>query len=162
MAEDEKEDGADRCVKCSCNSANEKTSAYEELQHYDFPIGILPKGVIGYDLNPKTGEFAAYLNGSCRFMLSSYELYYKPVIKGVISKGSLRKLRGVSVKVVLLWWLNIVEVRRRDDNLEFSVGITSANFPIRSFEESPRCECGLYCVHEDDGELTQKLPVSSS
>ncbi|XP_059298479.1 uncharacterized protein At5g01610-like [Lycium ferocissimum] len=122
-------------------AANEKPSAYEELRHYDFPIGILPKGVIGYELNPKTGEFSAYLNGSCSFMLSSYELYYKPVIKGVISKGRLRKLSGVSVKVVLLW-LNIVEVRRRGDNLQFSVGITSANFPIRRFEECPRCECG--------------------
>ncbi|KAJ8552947.1 hypothetical protein K7X08_020340 [Anisodus acutangulus] len=57
----------------------------------------------------------------------------------------LRKLSGVSVKVVLLW-LNIVEVRRRGDNLQFSVGITSANFPIRSFEECPRCECGQKCL----------------
>lgn len=142
-------------------SANEKTSAYEELQHYDFPIGILPKGVIGYELNSKTGEFSAYLNGSCKFMLSSYELYYKPVIKGVISKGRLMKLSGVTVKVVFLW-VNIVEVRRRDDNLQFSVGFTSANFPIRSFDKCPRCECGLHCVNEGDGEFRQKLLVSSS
>ncbi|XP_009771841.1 uncharacterized protein At5g01610 [Nicotiana sylvestris] len=130
-------------------SANENPSAYEELQNYDFPIGILPKGVIGYELNPKTGEFSAYFNGSCRFMLSSYELNYKPVIKGVISKGMLRKLSGVSVKVVLIW-LNIVEVRRKGDNLQFSVGITSANFPIKSFVECPSCECGLDYIHEDE------------
>ncbi|CAN4101920.1 unnamed protein product [Withania somnifera] len=130
-------------------SAHEKTSSvYEELQHYDFPIGVLPEGVIGHELNPKTGEFSVYLNGSCRFMLRSYELYYKPVIKGVISKGRLRKLSGVSVKAVLLWWLNIVEVRRSGDTLQFSVGFTSASFPLRSFEKCPRCECGLYCVHE--------------
>ncbi|CAN4113641.1 unnamed protein product [Withania somnifera] len=131
-------------------SANEKRSVYEELQHYDFPIGVLPEGVIGYELNPKTGEFSVYLNDSCR------------LIKGVISKGRLRKLSGVSVKVVLLWWLNIVEVMRSGDNLQFSVGFTSASFPIGSFERCPRCECGLYCVHEDDGDVKQKLPVSSS
>lgn len=142
-------------------SANEKTSAYEELQHYDFPIGILPKGVIGYELNSKTGEFSAYLNGSCRFMLSSYELNYKPVIKGVISKGKLSKLSGVSVKVVFLW-VNIVEVERRDDNLQFSVGFTSANFPITSFYKCPCCECGLHCVNEDEGEFNNMLPLSSS
>ncbi|PHT77948.1 hypothetical protein T459_16000 [Capsicum annuum] len=164
MDEDEKEDGADRCIKYSWNSvsATEKTSVYDEVQHYDFPIGILPKGVIGYELNSKTGEFSVYLNGSCRFMLGSYELYYEPVINGIISKGRLRKVSGVSVKVVLLWWLNIVEVRRSGDNLQFSVGFTSANFPIRSFEKCPRCECGLNCAHEYDGELREKLPVSSS
>lgn len=133
-------------------SANEKPSAYEELQNYDFPIGILPKGVTGYELNPKTGEFSAYFNGSCRFMLSSYELNYKHVIKGVISKGRLRKLSGV----------NIVEVRRKGDNLQFSVGITSANFPIRSFVECPSYECGLDFIHEDERKFRQKLHVSSS
>lgn len=137
-------------------SGNERTSAYEELQNYDFPIGILPKGVVSYDLNTKTGQFSAYLNSSCRFMLSSYELYYKPVIEGVISKGRLRNLSGVSVKVVFVW-VNIVEVERRDDNLQFSVGFTSTNFPIRKFDKCPHCECGFYCVKEDDG-----LPVSSS
>lgn len=142
-------------------SSNEKTSAYEELQQYDFPIGILPTGVIDYELNSKTGEFSAYLNGSCKFMLSSYELSYKPLIKGVISKGRLMKLTGVTVKVVFLW-VNIVEVRRKDDNLQFSVGFTSANFPIKSFDKCPSCECGLHCVNKGDGELRQKLLVSSS
>ncbi|XP_069155009.1 uncharacterized protein At5g01610-like [Solanum lycopersicum] len=142
-------------------SSNEKTSAYEELQQYDFPIGILPTGVIDYELNSKTGEFSAYLNGSCKFMLSSYELSYKPVIKGVISKGRLMKLTGVTVKVVFLW-VNIVEVRRKDDNLQFSVGFTSANFPIKRFDKCPSCECGLHCVNEGNGELRQKLLVSSS
>ncbi|PHT44625.1 hypothetical protein CQW23_13783 [Capsicum baccatum] len=119
MDEDEKEDGADRCIKYSWNSvsATEKTSVYDEVQHFDFPIGILPKGVIGYELNSKTGEFSVYLNGSCR---------------------------------------------RSGDNLQFSVGFTSANFPIRSFEKCPRCECGLHCAHEYDGELREKLLVSSS
>lgn len=129
-------------------SRNEKLSAYEELQRYDFPMGILPKGVQHYKLNPKTGEFSAYLNSTCSFKLeNSYQLNYKPVIKGVISKGKLRKLSGVSVKVVLLW-LNIVEVERKGNNLEFSVGLASANFPIENFEECQQCGHGLNCVDE--------------
>ncbi|CAN4093048.1 unnamed protein product [Withania somnifera] len=129
-------------------SRSEKPSAYEELQRYDFPIGILPKGVKDYKLNTKTGEFSAYLNSTCSFKLeNSYQLKYKAVIKGVISKGRLRKLSGVSVKVVLLW-LNIVEVRRKGNDLEFSVGLTSANFPIGNFEECPQCGSGLNCVGE--------------
>lgn len=143
-------------------SRNEKPSAYEDLQRYDFPMGILPKGVKDYELNTKTGEFSAYLNSTCSFRLeNSYQLNYKPVIKGVISKGRLTKLSGVSVKVVLLW-LNIVEVRRKGENLAFSVGLTSANFPIDNFEECPQCGCGLDCVDKEESKVRQKLFVSSS
>uniref|UniRef100_A0A803NDS0 Uncharacterized protein n=1 Tax=Chenopodium quinoa TaxID=63459 RepID=A0A803NDS0_CHEQI len=79
------------------------------------------------------------------------KLKYKPTISGFISKNKLTKLTGVSVKVFFVW-LNIVEVRRADDELEFSVGIASANFPIDNFEECPQCGCGLDCVNhvEDD------------
>lgn len=100
---------------------------------------------MGYDLEEKTGKFRAYLNGSCSFSLEgSYQLKYKPTISGIISKNRLANLSGVSVKVVL-WWLNIVEVRRVGDELEFSVGIASANFPIDNFFECPQCGCGLDC-----------------
>ncbi|KAK6120184.1 hypothetical protein DH2020_046090 [Rehmannia glutinosa] len=111
-------------------SVSSHPSPYEALQQYNFPVGLLPKGATGYTLSRATGEFTAYLNGSCSFALenSSYRLKYEPVIKGVISRGRLQKLSGVSVKVLVLW-LNIVEVKRNDEDLEFSVGITSANFP---------------------------------
>ncbi|XP_060181329.1 uncharacterized protein LOC132610938 [Lycium barbarum] len=143
-------------------SRNEKPSAYEELQRYDFPMGILPKGVKDYELNTKTGEFAAYLNSTCSFRLeNSYQLNYEPVIKGVISKGRLRKLSGVSVKVLLVW-VNIVEVKRKGDNLEFSVGLASANFPVDNFEECPLCGCGLDCTDEEENKFGQNNLVSSS
>ncbi|KAG8389505.1 hypothetical protein BUALT_Bualt02G0236400 [Buddleja alternifolia] len=132
------------CVSAHYN--HNKPSVYESLQKYNFPVGLLPKGATGYSLNQATGEFSAYLNGSCSFTLeNSYELKYKPVIKGVISEGRLQKLSGVSVKVVVMW-LNIVEVKRNNDNLEFSVGFTSAIFPVDNFEECPQCGCGLDCV----------------
>ncbi|PON65877.1 hypothetical protein PanWU01x14_113660 [Parasponia andersonii] len=125
-------------------------SAYQVLQQYDFPIGILPVGVTGYELNRDTGEFAAYLNGTCKFSLEgSYTLEYKSTITGVISKDRLKNLKGVSVKV-LFFWLNIVEVVRDGDELQFSVGIASANFLIDNFVESPQCGCGLNCNGVED------------
>ncbi|KAA8543083.1 hypothetical protein F0562_021422 [Nyssa sinensis] len=140
------------CASLSFVSAagDGKLSAYEVLQQYDFPIGILPKGVTGYELNAATGEFSAYLNGSCSFSLeNSYQLKYKSTIKGVISKDRLKKLKGVSVKV-LFFWLDIVEVKRNRDDLEFSVGLISASFPLYNFEECPQCGCGLDCVNGKD------------
>ncbi|XP_004292664.1 PREDICTED: uncharacterized protein At5g01610-like [Fragaria vesca subsp. vesca] len=122
-----------------------KPSAYDVLQQYDFPIGILPIGVTGYELNTETGHFSIYLSGTCTFSVeNSYELEYKSTISGFLSKGRLSDLKGVSVKV-FFFWLSIVEVVHVGDDLQFSVGIASANFPANNFDESPHCGCGFDC-----------------
>lgn len=136
-------------------------SAYEILQEYNFPVGLLPKGVLRYDLDKTTGKFSAYLNGSCGFSLEgSYQIKYKPTISGYISKGKLKQLGGVSVKVLFVW-LNIVEISRSGDDLEFSVGIASADFPIDNFEECPQCGCGLDCNNLRVSNLRTKPFLSS-
>ncbi|PON35995.1 hypothetical protein PanWU01x14_332010 [Parasponia andersonii] len=123
----------------------DKPSVYEVIKSFGFPTGILPKGVVGYDLDHSNGRFEAYFDGSCSFSLEgSYQLNYKSAIRGYISEGKLSRLEGVSVK--LFWfWIDIVEVSRVGDDLEFSVGIAGAGFPVDNFEESPQCGCGLNC-----------------
>ncbi|KAJ8444024.1 hypothetical protein Cgig2_020870 [Carnegiea gigantea] len=127
-------------------AGDDTPTAYEVLESYDFPVGLLPEGVTGYELNPETGEFKVYLDKTCRFHIESYELEYKSTITGVISPGRLSNLKGVSVKVLFLWF-SIVEVTKDDDELEFSVGIASARFSLEGFEESPSCGCGFDCVN---------------
>ncbi|EHA8590075.1 hypothetical protein COCNU_scaffold014710G000010 [Cocos nucifera] len=146
-------------VTTSTSSSDDtKPSAYEVLESYNFPIGLLPQGCSGYDLDPDTGEFSAYFNNSCSFSLEgSYQLRYQSTISGRISSGVLSDLRGVSVKV-LLFWINIIEVSRDGDDLEFSVGIASADFPIDNFYECPQCGCGLDCVTADDGASASASP----
>ncbi|CAH2071987.1 unnamed protein product [Thlaspi arvense] len=120
-------------------------TAYSLLQSYNFPVGILPKGVVAYDLDTSTGKFHAYFNDSCSFSLvGSYQLNYKSTISGYISENKLKNLSGIKVKVLFLW-LNIVEVTRNGDEMGFSVGFTSANFAIQEFLESPQCGCGFEC-----------------
>ncbi|KAL6208205.1 hypothetical protein ACLB2K_019156 [Fragaria x ananassa] len=130
----------------SLSDADDDTrSAYDVIQDFNFPMGILPKGVTGYDLDRSNGKFAAYFDGACSFSLEgSYQLKYKSTITGTISNNRLKDLTGVSVKVLFLW-LNIVEVSRSGDDLDFSVGIASASFPIDNFYECPQCGCGLNC-----------------
>ncbi|XP_051142175.1 uncharacterized protein LOC127259071 [Andrographis paniculata] len=130
----------------------DSASAYEVLQSYNFPVGILPKGVTGYDLDASSGSFNAYMNGSCSFSLEgSYRLSYGSKISGTIYRNRLSNLSGVSVKVFFVW-LKIVEVRRNGDDLDFSVGIASAQFSIDNFFVSPQCGCGLNCNNSLDGE----------
>ncbi|GLT42438.1 hypothetical protein SLA2020_164360 [Shorea laevis] len=131
-------------VSAEGEEEDEKLSAYQALQQYDFPVGLLPQGVTGYELNRETGAFSVFLNGTCSFPIESYDLKYKSTIEGVISKGRITNLKGVSVKV-LFFWVNIVELVRDSDEIEFSVGIASADFPIENFFESPQCGCGLDC-----------------
>ncbi|KAK7392297.1 hypothetical protein VNO78_20731 [Psophocarpus tetragonolobus] len=133
------------CLTAPCAlSQPKKLSAYDVLMEYGFPVGLLPKGALGYSLNRETGEFAVYFEGTCSFEIESYTLKYKSTITGVISKGRLYNLKGVTVKVLLLW-LNIVEVDLQGDDVQFSVGIASANFGVQNFLVSPQCGCGFDC-----------------
>lgn len=136
--------------------------AYSLLQSYNFPVGILPKGVVAYDLDTSTGKFHAYFNGSCSFSLvGSYQLNYKSTISGYISENKLTKLSGIKVKVLFLW-LNIVEVVRKGEEMAFSVGITSANFDIEEFLESPQCGCGFECEELSSDKFDRSFPFVSS
>ncbi|KAM0954399.1 hypothetical protein DsansV1_C01g0010621 [Dioscorea sansibarensis] len=121
-------------------------SAYDVLRSYGFPIGLLPKGVTGYDLNAPSGDFSAYLGGDCSFSIKdSYQLRYQATVSGTISTNRLYNLKGVSVKI-LFFWINIIEVVHRDGVLQFSIGIASADFTEDNFLESPQCGCGFDCV----------------
>lgn len=143
------------------NLTTTKRSVHEVLKDYNFPVGLLPKDVVGYDLDPSTGNFSAYFDGSCSFSLEgSYQLKYKPTIKGYISKGKLATLEGVSVKLLFLW-VDIVEVQRNGDNIGFSVGIAGADFPVDNFEECPQCGCGLNCGDGQIKEVRTNPSVSS-
>ncbi|KAK6124448.1 hypothetical protein DH2020_041797 [Rehmannia glutinosa] len=131
-------------------AAGDSSTVYEVLESYDFPVGLLPKGVTSYELDPSSGKFSVYLNKSCSFTIDGYALKYKSTITGTISTDRIKNLKGIQVKI-LFFWVNIVEVTKDDDDdeLEFSVGIASASFPVDSFYESPQCGCGFDCVNID-------------
>ncbi|KAG5078866.1 hypothetical protein GLYMA_02G017000v4 [Glycine max] len=125
------------------------------LESFHFPAGILPKRVTGYELDPSSGKFHADLNGSCSFSLEgSYQLSYQKIITVYVSDGRLTELRGISVKI-LFFWLSILDVVRFGDDLDFSVGVASASFPLDNFFVSPQCGSGLDC----DGFRIRKLKL---
>ncbi|KAK9067698.1 hypothetical protein SSX86_011809 [Deinandra increscens subsp. villosa] len=137
---------------------DDNLTVYEAIESYGFPKGILPIGVTGYELDKSTGGFKAFFNGTCSFSLEgTYDLKYKSTISGIISKGRLTNLTGVSVKV-FFFWLNIVEVYTSEEELGFSVGIASAGFPIDNFEMCPQCGCGMDCngVGVSEGKQVRK------
>ncbi|XP_047328287.1 uncharacterized protein At5g01610-like [Impatiens glandulifera] len=128
-------------------------SAYDVLKQYNFPVGILPKGVIGYEINRNSGKFKVYLKETCSFSIEGYDLKYKSTITGTIIQGRIYDLKGISVNVVIFWW-NIQEVRRDGDKLQLSVGIASASFSVDEFNESPQCGCGFDCLNGGERKKT--------
>ena len=132
-------------ISKSLNDTSSSPTAYEVLEGYGFPAGILPKGALGYELDNSTGRFSAHLNGSCSFGIEGYELNYKSTITGKIADHKLSGLSGIQVKV-LFFWMSIATVERAGDELQFSVGVASADFAAGNFEESPTCGCGFDCT----------------
>ena len=113
-------------------------SAYEMLERYNFPRGILPAGVQGYVLQPD-GAFEVYFPRPCEFLLARRWLVrYEARVSGSVAAGKLTALQGISVKVVFLW-LGVGEVDRAGDKLSFYIGPVATSFPLGDFAESPRC-----------------------
>ncbi|XP_051118530.1 uncharacterized protein LOC127242861 [Andrographis paniculata] len=142
-------------VSAAAAAAAETPTAYEVLQTYDFPVGLLPKGVTGYEIDAGTGKFAVDLSKTCTFVIKGFTLKYKTKITGTIANDRITNLKGIQVKILILW-LNIVEVTKTDrgdggGELQFSVGVAAAGFPVSSFDESPQCGCGFKCNHRSSG-----------
>ncbi|KAL0459705.1 UNVERIFIED_CONTAM: hypothetical protein Slati_0597700 [Sesamum latifolium] len=142
-------------------AAADSPTVYEALQSYGFPVGLLPVGVTKYKVDTATGKFSVHLNEACSFTIHGYDLKYKTTITGTISENKIKDLSGIQVKV-LLFWVNIIEVTKEGDQLELSVGIASADFPVDNFYESPQCGCGFDCVNnrgKRSGEVSFKRLV---
>ncbi|PAN41816.1 hypothetical protein GQ55_8G071000 [Panicum hallii var. hallii] len=137
-------------VAATVSAAAANLTAYEMLERYKFPRGILPQGVQRYVLRPD-GSFEVFFSGSgCEFRVGGrYLLRYERRIAGTARAGSIRGLQGVSVKVLFVW-LGINEVDRAGDQLNFHVGPLAASFPLRKFAVSPRCRCGFDCATAGD------------
>lgn len=122
--------------------SSDSSSAYEILERFGFPKGILPEGVISYQLDDD-GGFQVLLPCDCEFRVEGegYLLKYERKIAGKVRSGELKELSGVSVRLLMVW-IGIKEVVRSGADLYFYVGPISASFPLSNFEECPKCGCG--------------------
>ncbi|CAM6044486.1 unnamed protein product [Sphagnum compactum] len=124
----------------SSSSALTTTDAYEKIESYGFPQGILPHTIKSYILEP-SGRFTLYLEGECKVLIQSkYPLEYDKTITGFLSYGQLQQLQGIRVKAFYVWWSITTISRSSDHDLLFSFGILSAKFPLDNFDDPPICE----------------------
>ncbi|EOY30864.1 PREDICTED: uncharacterized protein LOC18588637 [Theobroma cacao] len=117
------------------------TQAHTELTTYGFPVGLLPASVQKYTLNQSSGHFAVELGGTCKITLppDNYLATYSKRITGKIDQGKIAELDGIRVRALFKWW-SITGIRSSGDNLVFEVGMVTAKYPAKNFDESPFCE----------------------
>jgi len=124
----------------SSSSSLTTTDAYEKIESFGFPQGILPHTIKSYILEP-SGRFTLYLEGECKVLIQSkYPLEYDKTITGFLSYGQLQQLQGIRVKAFYVWWSISTISRSSDHDLLFSFGILSAKFPLENFDDPPICE----------------------
>lgn len=117
------------------------SGAHKELIRFGFPIGLLPKNVNGYSLNSSSGEFLVSLGEKCKITLppDNYLATYSKKIRGKIVENRIAELDGISVRAFFKWW-GITGIRSSGENLVFEVGMVTAKYPSKNFNESPDCE----------------------
>ena len=115
------------------------STAYELLEAYGFPSGLLPETVTSYDLDEDDGSFSLSLESSCTVNIpGAYPVKYSASITGTLEPGSLSDLSGVNVKVFFIWW-PISSITVSGSSLVFSVGPATASYDISNFSENPVC-----------------------
>ncbi|XP_019246851.1 PREDICTED: uncharacterized protein LOC109226528 [Nicotiana attenuata] len=117
------------------------SEAHRELIKYGFPIGLLPQNVNGYALNKTSGSFVVSLGATCKITLppDNYLATYSKKITGKIVENRIAELDGISVRAFFRWW-GITGIRSSGENLVFEVGMVTAKYPSKNFDESPECE----------------------
>ncbi|KAH7572317.1 hypothetical protein ACOSP7_015439 [Xanthoceras sorbifolium] len=125
----------------SYSNPNPHTVAHAELTNHGFPIGLLPSSVQAYSLNQTSGHFSVVLGDSCKLTLppDNYVATYSRTITGKIDQGRIADLDGIRVRAFFKWW-SITGIRSSGDDLVFEVGMVTAKFPSKNFDESPDCE----------------------
>lgn len=127
------------CIFSARVDGNDQPSAYEVLKSYNLPIGVLPKGALGYTLDRNSGQFAVNLSSNCNVHVSEFDIKYNSPITGVISHNNLGRIGGVKVKIAL-FWTDIENVNRNRNQLRFKIRkVGTKSFPFSDFNSCPNC-----------------------
>lgn len=121
--------------------SSKPSAAHTELTEYGFPIGLLPSSVRSYSINKTSGDFHVDLGGSCKITLppDNYLATYSKRITGKIVSGRIAELDGIRVRALFKWW-SITGIRSTGEDLVFEVGVVTAKYPSKNFDETPACE----------------------
>ncbi|KAJ8538148.1 hypothetical protein K7X08_014688 [Anisodus acutangulus] len=128
------------------------SSIYDVLNSHGLPIGLLPKGITNFSIDPSLGRFEVHLPQSCAAQFETH-LRYDRTVSGTLDYGQISDISGVAAQELFLWFsVKGIRVDNPSSGLiYFDVGVVSKQFSL-SFFETPRD-----CTITNDDELPENL-----
>ncbi|KAI3459124.1 hypothetical protein Pfo_015787 [Paulownia fortunei] len=126
------------------------TSFYDVLKSNALPIGLFPKGISEFSLDPASGRFELHLlsPSPCDAKFETH-VRYQCNITGSVSYGKIANLSGVAAQELFLWLpVKGIQVDIPSSGLiYFDVGVVSKQFSLSFFETPKDCDA----MKGDDG-----------
>lgn len=121
-------------------STQSQPSIYDQLRLNGLPIGLLPKGITDFSVDPATGRFQINLTKPCDAKLEN-QLHYDFNVSGLLSFGKIGELSGVSQQDLFLWFpVKGIHVDVPSSGLiYFDVGVVDKQFSLSLFENPLEC-----------------------
>ncbi|CAI9302138.1 unnamed protein product [Lactuca saligna] len=124
----------------SSSSASSQQSIYDALSTNGLPIGLLPKGITNFTIDPSTQRFEVHLNRSCNTKFET-SVRFDWNFSGSLSYGQISNLSGIAAQDLFLWFP--VQGIRVDvptsGIIYFDVGVVFKQFSLSSFETPRDC-----------------------
>ncbi|CAI9090856.1 OLC1v1025725C1 [Oldenlandia corymbosa var. corymbosa] len=144
----------------STPSSNPSSSVEDVLKAHALPIGIFPKLISGFSLDPASGMFQLQVaNSPCDAKFET-PVRYDVNVTGVISYGKISDLSGVASQELFLWLpVKGIKVDVPSSGLiYFDVGVVSKQFSLSLFE-TPH-DCSAPAAEEGANDHDDQFPAT--
>ncbi|CAI9759290.1 unnamed protein product [Fraxinus pennsylvanica] len=126
----------------SDSQSSPSSTIYDVLVSHGLPIGIFPKGVFNFTLDPASGNFQLNLlsPAPCAAKFET-AVRYECDIKGTIAYGQIANLSGLAAQELFLW-LPVKSIRvdvPSSGLIYFDVGVVFKQFSLSFFETPKDC-----------------------
>ncbi|KAI3762217.1 hypothetical protein L1987_52642 [Smallanthus sonchifolius] len=124
----------------TAQSSSSPPSIYDALSSNGLPIGLLPKGITNYTIDPSTNRFEVHLNKSCNTKFET-SVRFDWNFAGVLSYGKISNLSGIAAQDLFLWFpVKGIHVDVPTSGIiYFDVGVVFKQFALSSFEIPKDC-----------------------
>ncbi|KAI3750841.1 hypothetical protein L2E82_21701 [Cichorium intybus] len=141
-------------MQSSSSSSSSPQSIYDALSSNGLPIGLLPKGITNFTIDPSTQRFEVHLNRSCNTKFET-SVRFDWNFSGSLSYGQISNLSGIAAKDLFLWFpVKDIHVDVPTSGIiYFDVGVVFKQFSLSSFE-TPR-DCTEF--DDVDGPVTELI-----
>ncbi|KAE9590554.1 hypothetical protein Lalb_Chr20g0108941 [Lupinus albus] len=125
-------------------SAIPRPTPYEVIRKYNFPVAVLPKGIIGYylDTSAVTARLTINLKNRCSYKIQEIHFNYEPTAVLALNNDSqlISFAYGVQVEVSPNVWNQLKSVNRVNDVLKFNGPSINREASVSNFQVNPECE----------------------